>query len=443
MFRRKVYDRIMEWKAGNGSTGLFIEGPRRVGKTTVVEEFARNEFDSYLLIDFSIASKEVLGLFNRYSSDLDSLFLYLQLEFGVELFEKRSVIIFDEIQFFPFARQMIKHLVKDGRYYYIETGSLVSIRGASKDILLPSEEDRIQMNPMDFEEFLWATGDTVTPKLLRRSFEEKTPMNEAHKVVMRKFTEYMLVGGMPQAVSEFIATNNFDKVEGSKTRILNLYLDDTEKSGASLKSKTRQILSKLPAMLSRHEKRFSPSAIKKDSRTREYVKAVNWLADSKMVNRCFRISDPNPAMDQNVDETAFKLYMADTGLLITSAFMSNSGDRDEIYRALVSGKLSINKGMFLENAVAQALVASGHNPGFGRFEDQIERKSYEVDFIIADSGRVIPIEVKSGQSAKHASLDRYVDRYGKWIDQAYVVHTKDLRVDGDLTYIPVYMAMFI
>lgn len=443
MFRRKVYDRIMEWKAGNGSTGLFIEGPRRVGKTTVVEEFARNEFDSYLLIDFSIASKEVLGLFNRYSSDLDSLFLYLQLEFGVELFEKRSVIIFDEIQFFPFARQMIKHLVKDGRYYYIETGSLVSIRGASKDILLPSEEDRIQMNPMDFEEFLWATGDTVTPKLLRRSFEEKTPMNEAHKVVMRKFTEYMLVGGMPQAVSEFIATNNFDKVEGSKTRILNLYLDDTEKSGASLKSKTRQILSKLPAMLSRHEKRFSPSAIKKDSRTREYVKAVNWLADSKMVNRCFRIYDPNPAMDQNVDETAFKLYMADTGLLITSAFMSNSGDRDEIYRALVSGKLSINKGMFLENAVAQALVASGHNPGFGRFEDQIERKSYEVDFLIADSGRVIPIEVKSGQSAKHASLDRYVDRYGKWIDQAYVVHTKDLRVDGDLTYIPVYMAMFI
>lgn len=443
MFRRKVYDRIMEWKAGNGSTGLFIEGPRRVGKTTVVEEFARNEFDSYLLIDFSIASKEVLGLFNRYSSDLDSLFLYLQLEFGVELFEKRSVIIFDEIQFFPFARQMIKHLVKDGRYYYIETGSLVSIRGASKDILLPSEEDRIQMNPMDFEEFLWATGDTVTPKLLRRSFEEKTPMNEAHKVVMRKFTEYMLVGGMPQAVSEFIATNNFDKVEGSKTRILNLYLDDTEKSGASLKSKTRQILSKIPAMLSRHEKRFSPSAIKKDSRTREYVKAVNWLADSKMVNRCFRISDPNPAMDQNVDETAFKLYMADTGLLITSAFMSNSGDRDEIYRALVSGKLSINKGMFLENAVAQALVASGHNPGFGRFEDQIERKSYEVDFLIADSGRVIPIEVKSGQSAKHASLDRYVDRYGKWIDQAYVVHTKDLRVDGDLTYIPAYMAMFI
>lgn len=443
MFRRKVYDRIMEWKAGNGSTGLFIEGPHYVGKTTVVEEFARNEFDSYLLIDFSIASKEVLGLFNRYSSDLDSLFLYLQLEFGVELFEKRSVIIFDEIQFFPFARQMIKHLVKDGRYYYIETGSLVSIRGASKDILLPSEEDRIQMNPMDFEEFLWATGDTVTPKLLRRSFEEKTPLNEAHKVVMRKFTEYMLVGGMPQAVSEFIATNNFDKVEGSKTRILNLYLDDTEKSGPTLKSKTRQILSKLPAMLSRHEKRFSPSAIKKDSRTREYVKAVDWLTDSKMVNRCFRISDPNPAMDQNVDETAFKLYMADTGLLITSAFMSNSGDRDEIYRALVSGKLSINKGMFLENAVAQALVASGHNPGFGRFEDQIERKSYEVDFLIADSGRVIPIEVKSGQSAKHASLDRYVDRYGKWIDQAYVVHTKDLRVDGDLTYIPVYMAMFI
>lgn len=443
MFRRKVYDRIMEWKAGNGSTGLFIEGPRRVGKTTVVEEFARNEFDSYLLIDFSIASKEVLGLFNRYSSDLDSLFLYLQLEFGVELFEKRSVIIFDEIQFFPFARQMIKHLVKDGRYYYIETGSLVSIRGASKDILLPSEEDRIQMNPMDFEEFLWATGDTVTPKLLRRSFEEKTPMNEAHKVVMRKFTEYMLVGGMPQAVSEFIDTNNFDKVEGSKTRILNLYLDDTEKSGASLKFKTRQILSKLPAMLSRHEKRFSPSAIKKDSRTREYVKAVNWLADSKMVNRCFRISDPNPAMDQNVDETAFKLYMADTGLLITSAFMSNSGDRDEIYKALVSGKLSINKGMFLENAVAQALVASGHNPGFGRFEDQIERKTYEVDFLIADSGRVIPIEVKSGQSAKHASLDRYIDRYGKWIDQAYVVHTKDLRVDGDLIYIPVYMTMFI
>lgn len=443
MFRRKVYDRIMEWKAGNGSTGLFIEGPRRVGKTTVVEEFARNEFDSYLLIDFSIASKEVLGLFNRYSSDLDSLFLYLQLEFGVELFEKRSVVIFDEIQFFPFARQMIKHLVKDGRYYYIETGSLVSIRGASKDILLPSEEDRIQMNPMDFEEFLWATGDTVTPKLLRRSFDEKTPLNEAHKVVMRKFTEYMLVGGMPQAVSEFIATNNFDKVEGSKTRILNLYLDDTEKSGASLKSKTRQILSKLPAMLSRHEKRFSPSAIKKDSRTREYVKAVNWLADSKMVNRCFRISDPNPAMDQNVDETAFKLYMADTGLLITSAFMSNSGDRDEIYRALVSGKLSINKGMFLENAVAQALVASGHNPGFGRFEDQTEGKSYEVDFIIADSGRVIPIEVKSGQSAKHASLDRYIDRYGKWIDQAYVVHTKDLRVDGELIYIPVYMTMYI
>lgn len=443
MFRRKVYERIMEWKAGKGSTGLLIEGPLRVGKTTVVEEFARNEFDSYLLIDFSIASKDVTGLFHRYSNDLDSLFLYLQLEFGVELFEQRSVIVFDEIQFFPFARQMIKHLVKDGRYYYIETGSLVSIRGTSREILIPSEEDRIQMNPMDFEEFLWATGDTVTSKLLRRSFDDRTPLNEVHDTVMRKFTEYMLVGGMPQAVSEFIETNNFDRVEESKTRILNLYLDDTEKSGASLGPKTRQILTRLPAMLSRHEKRFTPSAIRKDSRTREYIKAVNWLMDSKMVNGCFRISDPSPTMALSVDESMFKLYMADTGLLITSTFMSNSGDRSDIYKALVSGRLGINKGMFLENAVAQALVASGHHLWFGRFVDQTDRRSYEVDFLIADSKRVMPIEVKSGQSMKHASLDRYADKYDEWIDQMYVVHTKDLRVDGDLVYIPVYMAMFL
>ena len=445
IFRRKIYDSISEWKEQySGKYALLIEGARRIGKTTVVKQFAENEYRSFIIIDFSKVDEVVKDLFIHHVEDLDRFFLYLQQIYKTVLHERDSVIVFDEVQLFPPAQQMIKHLVADGRYDYIETGSLLSIKQNVKDILIPSEEMSIDMHPMDFEEFLWAQDDHITIPLLRRSFEDRLPLGRSmHKRIMDTYSIYMLIGGMPQSVETYIEKNNFDAVETVKRMILKLYADDASKIKADRGSKSKRILFMIPSFLSKHEKTFSPSQLRKGSKTREYFDSVTWLSESKVVNICYRNTDPGPALNLNLDEYTFKMYMADTGLLMTASFDSNVGDREEIYKGLLNNKMSMNKGMFFENMIAQTLVSTGHELVFSRFSSESSSNMNEVDFIIADGKDIIPIESKSADSGKHASLDRFMEKFSSRTKMAYVVHSKDLRVDGEIVYIPIYMAMFL
>lgn len=445
IFERKIYNQMLNWKKNFGrSRALLIEGARRVGKSTIVRSFVENEFQSSIIIDFSTQIPDVRNYFIEYGDNLDRLFLFLQTRYNVILEEGKSAIVFDEVQQFPFARQMIKHLVADGRYSYIETGSLISLRRNVKDILIPSEERRIQMHPMDFEEFLWAQGNRTTIPFLKKMFDDREPLgSDEHKRMMREYMLYILVGGMPQAVEAFVTDNNFQSVEEVKKDILNLYFDDVMKIPGNLGIKSREILEHIPANLSRHDKSFSSSEIRKDSVTREYYSAITWLKESRIVNTCFRSSNPNPALESYYDRNTVKLYMLDTGLLITSMFRSNIANRDELYRSILDNRLDMNKGMILENVVSQELAARDLPLVFSKFYIEGSTNVQEVDFIMADARSVTPIEVKSGVSSKHASLDRFMMKYKDAVKEAYVVHTKDLRVDGEITYIPAYMTMFL
>ncbi|MCL2607462.1 MAG: AAA family ATPase [Methanomassiliicoccaceae archaeon] len=445
IFRRKIYDKISEWKEHyGGKYALLIEGARRVGKTTAVKQFVENEYRSSIIIDFSKADKEIKDLFRHHAEDLDRFFLYLQQMYKTVLYERESAVVFDEVQLFPLARQMIKHLVADGRYDYIETGSLLSIKQNVCDILIPSEEMSISMHPMDFEEFLWAQKDEVTVPLLRKAFEDRVPLGPGmHKRIMDTYSIHMLVGGMPQSVEAYLEKKNFEAVETVKRMILKLYADDTSKIKIDRGSKSKRILFMIPSFLSKHKKTFSPSQLRKGSKTREYFDSITWLNESKIVNMCYRNSDPSPALNLNLDEHTFKIYMADTGLLITASFNSNVGDRDEIYRDILNNRMKINRGMFFENMIAQELVSTGHRLVFSKFSAEDSANMQEVDFIIADGRKMIPIEAKSGVSNRHASLDRFMDRFSSAMDIGYVVHSKNLRADGNLVYIPIYMTMFL
>ena len=438
MFRRKIYDHMLEWKRGEGSTALLIEGARRVGKTTVVREFARNEYRSHILIDFSVCDDDIKGLIDTYSRGADRFFQRLQELTGTELHTRQSLIVFDEVQLYPRARQLIKHLVEDGRYDYIETGSLISIKENVEDILIPSEEESMDMHPMDFEEFLWAQGNEATADLLREDFKAMEPLGIAtHRRILDMYITYMIVGGMPQAVEAFLEDNSFESAERAKRRILDLYSRDMVKINA------RRILDSIPAQLSRHVKSFSPSMVRKDSRVRDHLSSVDWLTESKIVNRCICSSDPGPSPGLSVDGNTFKLYLLDTGLLITASFREDVADRGVLLRELLSGRLNVNEGMFFENMVAQELVMAGHELVFAKFMHRDSPNPQEVDFLIAGGNRVVPIEVKSGTSSRHKSLDRFMDRFADRTGRAYVIHSKDLRVDGDVTYIPIYMTMFL
>ena len=438
VYRRKIYDRLLEWKRSEGATALMIEGARRVGKTTIVSEFAKNEYRSFILIDFSDCDEDIKALFNTYSKGADRFFARLQELTGTTLHRRNSLIVFDEVQLFPQARQLIKHLVKDGRYDYIETGSLISIKKNIKDILIPSEEDSIDMHPMDFEEFLWAQGNKSTVDLLREDFKNIEPLGlQTHRHLMDLYITYMIVGGMPQAVEAYLEAGSFEAAEKAKLRILELYLKDTVKINA------RRVLKTVPAQLAKHDRTFSPSIVRKNSRTRDYLEAVDWLTESKMVNRCIRVSDPSPAMALTEDETSFKLYLADTGLLITASFMENVAERNQLYRDLLNGKMNVNKGMFFENMIAQELVMTGHGLTYAKFKHDESPQLQEVDFVISDGNKVIPLESKSGYSANHKSLDRFIDKFGDRIEKAYVIHSKDIRVDGNVIYLPIYMTMFL
>ena len=438
VYRRKIYNRLLEWKKSEGATALLIEGARRVGKTTVVSEFAKNEYRSFILIDFSDCDDDIKELFKTYSKGADRFFARLQELTGTILYRRESLIVFDEVQLFPLARQLIKHLVKDGRYDYVETGSLISIKKNIKDILIPSEEDSVGMHPMDFEEFLWAQGNQSTVDLLREDFKNLEPLGlQTHRHLMDLYITYMIVGGMPQAVEAYLEEGSFEAAERAKVKILELYYKDTMKINA------RRVLKTIPAQLAKHDRSFSPSIVRKKSKTRDYLEAVDWLTESKMVNRCIRVSDPGPAMALTEDEISFKLYLADTGLLITASFMENVANRNQLYRDLLNGKINVNRGMFFENMIAQELVMTGHSLTYAKFEHEESSQLQEVDFVIADGNKVIPLESKSGYSSLHKSLDRFMDKFADRMGKAYVIHSKDLRVDGNVIYLPIYMTMFL
>lgn len=442
MFRRKIYDKLLEWKTeSDGRTALLIEGARRVGKSTVVEEFAKNEYESYILIDFSRASKAVKELFEDIS-DLDYLFLQLQLQYKVDLHERRSLIIFDEVQQCPLARQAIKALVADHRYDYVETGSLISIKRNVKDILIPSEERKISMYPMDHEEFLWAVGDLTTIPLLKKVFDSGKPVGvQIHRKLMRDFRLYMLVGGMPQAVNEYIETNNFRKVDQIKRDILNLYEDDFKKIDPT--GKLSSLFDAIPAQLNKNASRYQVSSVLNGERAENILESIAELKDSKTVLVSYHSNDPNAGMSNNKDLGKFKLFLSDTGLFTTLMFKDRDFTENIIYEKLLNDKLSANLGYLYENAVAQILTANGDALFYHTFMNESTRRNYKIDFILARKNKVCPIEVKSSGYKTHASLDAFSRKFSDRILDKYLIYTKDFAKDEDIFCLPTYLVQFL
>lgn len=441
-FKRKIYDKFLEWKKNSdGKTALLVEGARRIGKSTIVEEFAKNEYESYILIDFTKASKEVLNLFDDIS-DLNYIFLRLQLIYHKELHERKSLIIFDEVQFCPKARQAIKHLVADHRYDYMETGSLISIRKNVKDILIPSEERQVQMYPMDFEEFKWALGDTVTIKLLRESFEKYQPLgDDLNRTMMRDFRLYMLVGGMPKAVSTYIETNNMRLVDEEKRDILRLYESDFMKIDST--GKAAMLFKSIPSQLEKNASRYQVSSVLENQRNSTVLELISEMESSKTVLVSYKSDDPNVGLTRTKDLENFKLFVCDTGLFTTMLFMDKDFTDNIIYEKLLSDKLSVNLGYLYENVVAQILKANGNSLFYYTFLDEKSRHNFEIDFLLARNSKVCPIEIKSSGYKTHASLDAFSEKYSSRILNKYLVYTKDLGKDKDVFSVPVYMTMFL
>lgn len=442
---RKAYEKLLDWKKTSGETAMLIEGARRVGKSYLVKKFAAKEYKSYIYIDFANVSSEITELFEKEAYQLDIFFLKLEAFYGVTLEKRKSCIIFDEVQMYPKARQMIKYLVADGRYDYIETGSLVSIKQNVERIVIPSEEERIQLNPLDFDEFLIALGEEKIVKYIQQCYRKLVPMGEAlHRKAMNLFRIYMIVGGMPQAVNKYCETKNLSEVNRVKQRIVKLYRDDVSKFAKGYESKVLSIFDEIPEQLMKHEKKFKLSSISKNARYREYEDAFMWLSESKVVNNCFNSTDPNIGIRLNTDRTTMKCYMADTGLLITSAIDDGTILEEEVLKAIMFDRIGINEGMFLENVTAQLLVAGGHKLFFySRVDKQEFRNNIEIDFLVRQKKRICPVEVKSGEFRKHTSLDRFADKFKGKIGDKYIVYTKDLKKDENVICIPVYMALYL
>lgn len=443
-FRRKIYDQLLEWKeTSHGRSAILIEGARRVGKSTIAEAFARNEYDDYLLLDFALETRDIKQNFEDNIGDLDSFFRNLFIIKGKELPKRRSVIIFDEVQLFPVARQAIKYLVADGRYDYIETGSLISIKKNVKNILIPSEEEKLNLFPMDFEEFLWAKGNTVTMPAVRSAFEERKPLGDAvHRKIMQLFREYIAVGGMPQAVAAYVNGDSYSEIDRVKQGILSLYEDDLKKYDSEEREKASLIFKTIPKQLSDHEMHFTFSEINANARYINYVESVEFVAESMMGNLCANVTMPDVLLEFYADRSNFKLYMGDTGLLVTQ--LIREGEETEgIYRALIYDKLSSNLGMIFENAVAQMLRSSGRELFFHEYRyvpDGTEKeKKYEIDFILVRNKKVCPIEVKSSGYSSHKSFDYFIEKYPIKVQDRYIIYTKDLKYSDGITYIPAYM----
>lgn len=440
VFKRKIYNKILDWKnSNNGKTALLIEGARRIGKSTIVEEFARSEYESFILIDFNKASQEIKDLFKDLM-DLDFIFLRLQQAYRTTLVQRKSVIIFDEVQQCPLARQAIKYLVADGRYDYIETGSLISIKKNTEHITIPSEEDRLQMHPMDYEEFRWALGDEVTIPLLRRFWEKKTPLKNVHRQTQRDIRLYMLVGGMPQAVNAYLDTNNLQKVDEVKRRIIKLYEDDFLKIDPT--GRISKMFMSIPSALTRNALRYVPFSVIGSVDESKLIELLKNLEDSKTVNMVYHADDPNVGMPLSSNYDKFKMFVADTGLFVTLAFWDKEYTENIIYEKLLSDKLSANLGYVYENFVAQMLKASG-NRLFYHTWPKDEKHSYEIDFIITHGHKICPIEVKSSGYNTHKSIDEFCKLYSSRILWRYLIYTKDLSHDAEVILTPVYMTPFL
>lgn len=436
IFKRKLYDRLLEWKQNqNGKTAILIEGARRVGKSTLVEQFAKKEYESYILIDFNKASSDVVSLFGNLMN-LDFIFMQLQAIYNVVLKQRNSVIIFDEVQQCPQARQAIKYLVADGRYDYIETGSLISIKKNTKDITIPSEEDRISMFPMDYEEFRWALGDEATIPLLRMFYEKRMPLDKAHRAKMRDLRLYMLVGGMPQAVNAYLETNNLGMVDRVKRGIIRLYQEDFQKLDPTGRLET--LFMEIPSQLSQSSNRYKPYSVLGNidgSKMFEYMKN---LEDSKTTLFSYHSNNPNVGMSLMKDISRFKIFCADTGLFVTLAFWDKDYTENIIYQKLLSDKLTANLGYVYENLIAQMLAAAGNKLFYYTWAKD-STHNYEIDFLLSRGAKLNPIEVKSSGYNAHASLDAFCEKYSNVVDNRYLIYTKDLKKDAQTLLLPVYM----
>ena len=451
MMKRKIYTTLLDWKERRaGKTALLIDGARRVGKSYIVEAFAKKEYRSYILIDFFTASQDVKELFENYLHDLDTFFLFLSNYYQVKLYPRETLIIFDEVQEFPRARGAIKYLVADGRYDYIETGSLMSIKKNVQDALIPSEEHHVNLYPMDFEEFLWALGDDMLMPFIKERFEKKQLLGPAlHRKAMDLFRQYLIVGGMPQAVKEFVESRDFDEVDRVKRDILTLYRADMMKHAQGYEIKVARVFDEIPAQLQKHERKFKLADLEKNARMRDYEDALFWLDDAMIVNTCYNSTAPNIGLKLNMDRLTLKCYMADTGLLISHAFDENGIVSEEIYKKILFDKLEVNMGMIVENVVAQMLVASGHKLYFYSNPSREDKNArMEIDFLIAkdkisNRHNISPIEVKSSTRYTLTSLRKFVTKYKEQTHIPYVIHPNDFKEEDGIVYLPLYMTQML
>ncbi len=449
VLKRKMYDKLLAWKKDcHGTRAILIEGARRIGKSTIVKEFAEKEYRTNIIIDFAHTSPGVIEAFEKYKHKLDELFMLLSLEYNTKLYERESVIVFDEVQKYPPARELIKYLVADGRYDYIETGSLISIKENVGKIVIPSEERSIQMYPLDFEEFCIAFGEEMLVEYIRKCFAERQPLERGlHDRAMLLFKQYMLIGGMPQSVIAYLEGNrDFGAADIEKRDILKLYRDDILKINAPYKSKVLSIFDQLPGFLSKHEKRVILSNIVQGSTIDQYEETFFWLGNSMICNECFLTGDPNVGLSLNEDRTFIKCYMGDTGLLVSHAFDENSLADAELYKQIIGDRLSMNEGMLYENTIAQMLTANGHKLYFyTHFNEEKHRNDIEIDFIISNNNKlkykIYPIEVKSTKTYGIKSLERFKEKFKTRIGECYVIHPKNLSVADGIVYLPAYMAM--
>ncbi|MDF2989259.1 MAG: putative ATPase superfamily [Eubacterium sp.] len=451
VYKRKIYSKLLKWKEeSNGARALLVEGARRIGKSTIVEEFAKNEYRSYLLIDFAKATDQVLDYFKNNKGNLNELFMLLSVEYGVKLYNRESIIIFDEVQRFPTARELIKYLVADGRYDYIETGSLISIKENVQNIVIPSEERKLKMYPMDFEEFCLAFGEEILSDYIKQCFDNRQALSDGlHRKAMLLFKQYMLIGGMPQAVDAYLQGNyDFEAADAAKRDIIELYRDDILKITDRYRSKVLSIFDQIPGFLSKHEKRVILSNIVDGSTIDQYSDTFFWLGNSMICNECFLTKDPNVGLSLNEERSYIKCYMGDTGLLISHAFDENELVDDQLYQQIMRDKLSINQGMLFENTIAQMLVANGHKLYFyTHYSEEKHRNDIEIDFIISNNSKlkykIYPIEVKSSKRYTTTSLVRFREKYNNRIGESYIIHPKEFKIEDGIICIPPYMTMCI
>lgn len=444
--KRKIYKQLLEWKEKDrGSCALLLDGARRVGKSYIAEEFGKREYRSYLLIDFADLPSQVRNIFENDIDDFDMFFHKLSAYYRATLYKRDSLIIFDEVQRYPAARELIKYLVADGRYDYLETGSLISLRMNIENIVIPSEEEHIEMFPMDFEEFLWAQGDETTIPFLRECFEKKQPLGQAmHRRVMNDFRQYILVGGMPQAIEAYLNGKSFEDADRIKKRILTLYREDITKFAKGYESKVLAIFDEVPSQLAKAEKKYKLSNVNKGARFREYEDAFMWLSEAMIVNNCYNATEPTVGLSMSMEHSTRKCYMADTGLLVTYSFMDDKFTDNELYRDILLDRLHVNEGMLMENIVAQELRSSGHKLYFYSRSDTNERaNNMEIDFLIRKKRKICPVEVKTGVYRTHSSLDKFKTKFKGKIGQSYILYTKDVLIKEDVIHLPIYMAMFL